>query len=143
VLEDQIPTHRKPCMPQHIPSPEWGTRDPWARGKPRALPLSYTPDSRGFAGALAGPQMLSNPTPPWFRREGEATPCKLNNSPPPFLDLFLYLSFQPYREGGGEMVGDHVRGCRLRIGATASFIAPRCSNRGKAAGSCMHCKKVQ
>jgi hypothetical protein len=38
---------------------------------------------------------------------------------------------------------DHVRGRRLRAGATASFIAPWCSNRGKAAGSCRHSKKVQ
>jgi hypothetical protein len=40
-------------------------------------------------------------------------------------------------------MGDRVRGHRLRIGATAGFIAPRCNNRGgKVVGPSKHCKNV-
>jgi hypothetical protein len=35
------------------PLPEWGMRDPQARGKPQDPPPSYTPDSQSFTGALA------------------------------------------------------------------------------------------
>jgi hypothetical protein len=43
--------------------------------------------------------MRAGPTPPWFRREGETTPCKLSNSLL-FLDLFsLSLFLFRWREG--------------------------------------------
>jgi hypothetical protein len=39
--------------------------------------------------------------------------------------LFLYLLFLfSHREGGGEMVGDHVERCRLRRSGYVSFTAP-------------------
>jgi hypothetical protein len=48
------------------------------------------------------------------------------------------------RERSREMMGDCVRRRRLCAGATDSFIAPWCNNqRGKVAGLCRHCKKVQ
>jgi hypothetical protein len=71
------------------------------------------------------------------KREGEMTPCKLNNSLFFFQICFSVPSFLfSHREGGGETVGDHAGRCRLCcVGATASFIAPWCNNRGgKAAG---------
>jgi hypothetical protein len=40
------------------------------------------------------------------------------------LSLFLFSHW----EGGGEMMEDRARGCRLCMGATASFIAPQCNN---------------
>jgi hypothetical protein len=63
-----------------------------------------------------------------IRREGEATPSKLNNSLL-FLDMFLYLSFflAVGKEAGKQwdIVWEDV-GC---TGATTIFIAPWCSNR--------------
>jgi hypothetical protein len=54
--------------------------------------------------------------------------CKLSNSLL-FLDLFLYLSFLfRRREGGREMMGDCARGHRLCVGATTSYITPRCNS---------------
>jgi hypothetical protein len=42
------------------------------------------------------------------------------------------------------MMGDCVRRCRVRVGATASFIDPWCNNRGgKAVGPCRCYKKTQ
>jgi hypothetical protein len=41
-------------------------------------------------------------------------------------------------------MGDHARGCRLRVGVTISFIAPWDKNQGrKVAGPCKRCKKAQ
>jgi hypothetical protein len=72
------------------------------------------------------------------------TPRKLNDSLLFFLDLFLYLSiFSAVGKEAGrwwEIEQEDV-GC---IGASASFIAPWCSNRGgKVPGLHMHGKKVQ
>jgi hypothetical protein len=71
------------------------------------------------------------------------TPRKLNNSLP-FSDLFLYLSFFSAvgNEAGRqwEIMWEDI-GC---VGATTSFIALRCNNRGgKAAGLHMRGKKPQ
>jgi hypothetical protein len=45
VMAHKIPACRTPCMPRCIPLSEQGMRDPWAHGRSRALPLSYTSDS--------------------------------------------------------------------------------------------------
>jgi hypothetical protein len=52
------------------------------------------------------------------------------------LDLFLYFLFLfSHKEGGGGTVGGRTGKCRLCRSNHASFIAPRCNNRGgKAAG---------
>jgi hypothetical protein len=64
-----------------------------------------------------------------------------STTPSYFLDLFLYLPFFSAigKEAGRqwEIVREDV-GC---VGATTSFIAPQCSNRGgKAAGLHRRCK---
>jgi hypothetical protein len=78
------------------------------------------------------------------QKESKRTLHKVNKPLLFFLDMFLYFLHFSYREGDGGMVGDHARSCRLRSGDNASFIAPRCNNRGgRAAGHHRSSKKAQ
>jgi hypothetical protein len=86
--------------------------------------------------------MQANPTLPWNRR-GEMTPHKLNNSL--FFGIcfsisYFFLAIGKEAERRWKIVQEDF-GC---VGATTSFIASWCNNRGsKVAGLHRHGKKKQ
>jgi hypothetical protein len=54
------------------------------------------------------PLTRTNPTSPWFKRDGQSTPYKLGNSLLFSRSVSLSLFLFSRREGVGDMMGDHV-----------------------------------
>jgi hypothetical protein len=78
-------------------------------------------------------------TQPRHGTEGKEGQCPVSSTTPSYFSSF-FSAVGKEAEGQWEIMRKDI-GC---IGATASFIAPRCNNRGgKAIGLCRHGKKAQ